>query len=203
MNFINLKNGLMKLILYISILLLFSCSLKKTNDPLGENAAILKSSTEDEEIFQTVDTSEIQKFNLMNNDEVKAKELKKYIVTKNDTLMLIAFKLFGDINKWGELKKNNPILDKVDLYPGMILEYRDAGYTYSRPDGLPYLVKDNDTLPKISRKVYGTHQWWDVIWFNNKDQIKNPDLIYAGFVLFYPRKDAVAALRNQFQKMNH
>ena len=110
----------MKLILYISILLLFSCSLKKTNDPLGENAAILKSSTEDEEIFQTVDTSEIQKFNLMNNDEVKAKELKKYIVTKNDTLMLIAFKLFGDINKWGELKKNNPILDKVDLYPGMI-----------------------------------------------------------------------------------
>ena len=50
-----------------------------------------------------------------------------------------------------------------------------------------YTVERNDTLQKISQKVYGTSKKWKVIYEANSDKLKSPDRIYAGQVLKIPR----------------
>lgn len=49
-----------------------------------------------------------------------------------------------------------------------------------------YTVENNDTLQKISLKVYGTTKKWKEIYEANKDKLKSPDRIYAGQVLRIP-----------------
>ncbi len=128
----------------------------------------------------------------------KKNEIKMILVESGDTLMILAFKLYGDIDKWKEISNlNKEILSKNVIAPGMLLKYRPPLYSYKIPEGLPYLVKHNDTLPSISRKVYGTRLLWDVILYNNMDQIQNADLIFAGFTLFYPRKELIYLKREQ------
>ncbi|MFH2138595.1 MAG: LysM peptidoglycan-binding domain-containing protein [Candidatus Omnitrophota bacterium] len=50
-----------------------------------------------------------------------------------------------------------------------------------------YIVQKNDTLGKISKKVYGTSVKWNVIYEANKDTLKNPDKIYPGQKLKIPQ----------------
>ncbi|MFH0941012.1 MAG: LysM peptidoglycan-binding domain-containing protein [Candidatus Omnitrophota bacterium] len=51
-----------------------------------------------------------------------------------------------------------------------------------------YTVQNNDTLQKISLKVYGTSKKWKKIFEANADQLKSPDRIYAGQVLKIPER---------------
>ena len=51
-----------------------------------------------------------------------------------------------------------------------------------------YTVQNNDNLEKISKKVYGTSKNWKKIYEANRDQLKNPDRIYAGMVLKIPQE---------------
>lgn len=43
-----------------------------------------------------------------------------------------------------------------------------------------YVVQDNDTLQKISRKFYGTTRKWNFIYESNADVLKSPDRLYPG-----------------------
>jgi hypothetical protein len=47
------------------------------------------------------------------------------------------------------------------------------------------MVKHTDTLGTIANSVYGNKKKWKNIWANNKPLIKNPNVIYAGFTLYY------------------
>lgn len=51
-----------------------------------------------------------------------------------------------------------------------------------------YIVEPNDTLQKISLKVYGTTKKWQKIFDANSDKLKSPDRIYAGQVLRVPEE---------------
>ena len=51
-----------------------------------------------------------------------------------------------------------------------------------------YTVVNNDTLEKISQKVYGTTKKWKKIYEANSDKLKGPDRIYAGQVLKIPQE---------------
>jgi len=51
-----------------------------------------------------------------------------------------------------------------------------------------YTVQNNDTLQKISLKIYGTSKKWKKIFEANADQLKTPDRIYAGQVLKIPER---------------
>ena len=51
-----------------------------------------------------------------------------------------------------------------------------------------YVVKQFDTLVKISQAVYGDYKFWEDIYRANRDKIKNPILIYPGQVLTIPEK---------------
>ncbi|MEO8431171.1 MAG: LysM peptidoglycan-binding domain-containing protein [Acidobacteriota bacterium] len=49
-----------------------------------------------------------------------------------------------------------------------------------------YVVEPGDSLSKIARKFYGDAHAWKRIYEENKDVIKNPDLIQPGWKLRIP-----------------
>ena len=109
-----------------------------------------------------------------------------YKVQKGETLMLIAFKLYGDYGKWKKIQQNNPQLKGKPLRAGMKIAYEAPSEKFDwSPQGLPHLIKRGDTLGKISKNKYGTSKKWKTIWDNNKPLIKDPNLIFAGFTLYY------------------
>jgi nucleoid-associated protein YgaU len=73
---------------------------------------------------------------------------------------------------------NQMIIEKP-MEPPLASEGKPASVT-------SYTVQNNDNLEKISQKVYGTSKKWKQIFEANKDQLKNPDRIYAGMVLKIP-----------------
>jgi nucleoid-associated protein YgaU len=64
----------------------------------------------------------------------------------------------------------------------------------STPAGAPswgkprrtYTVAAGDSLSKIAQREYGAASKWRAIYEANRDQIKDPDLIYPGQVLTLP-----------------
>ena len=112
--------------------------------------------------------------------------IKEYTVKKGETLMLIAFKLYGDYRKWKEIIAQNPEIKTTGLVSGASIKYNSPDEAFNwQPEGLPYLIKSGDTLGKISDEKYGTPKRWKYIWENNKPLIKDPNLIFAGFTLYY------------------
>jgi nucleoid-associated protein YgaU len=49
-----------------------------------------------------------------------------------------------------------------------------------------YTVQKDDTLQKISKKIYGSYGKWYKIYEANKDKIKNPNILKPGMVLTIP-----------------
>jgi hypothetical protein len=120
-------------------------------------------------------------------------EIDFYQVEKHDTLMMIAFKLYGDVSMWKDLMSLNE--DKLtNGYPmvGQMLSYRKPAKKFEyNPSGNPYLVLSGDTLSLISYKVYERASLWVHIYENNQEMIKNPDYIYAGFTLYTLPKEEI------------
>ncbi len=111
-----------------------------------------------------------------------------YTVQRNETLMLISYKLYGDYSRWKEIAALNA--DKLKggaiISEGMNLKYSEAGAGFSsQGNGVAYLIEQGDTLGKISNKVYGMSSKWKSIWENNRAMIKDPNKIYTGFTLYY------------------
>lgn len=113
---------------------------------------------------------------------------KQYTVQKNETLMLIAFKLYGDYDRWKELANYNSekLAGSTMLKEGMVLNYVAPSEEFVwNPEGLPYLIRTGDTLGRISSNVYSTHTKWKLLWDNNRPLIKDPNKIFAGFTIYY------------------
>ena len=112
--------------------------------------------------------------------------MKEYSVQENDTLMWISFMIYGDYLRWRELLEDNPGLDPGGIQTGMKIKYREPDKKFAwEGEGKPYLILGGDTLGIISGKVYGTSKKWKSIWNNNKKMIRDPNLIFAGFVIHY------------------
>lgn len=133
--------------------------------------------------------------------EAYSEGFEEYIVQKNDSLMLIAFKLYNDFGKWKQIAEWNEF-DTQNIKAGDKLRVKmTKGSQGWRPEGNPYLVKQGDYLSKISGKVYeGETKFWYEIWRNNEVLIKNPDEIYAGFTLYTLEKDQVIEQFNARKK---
>ncbi|MCL1865509.1 MAG: LysM peptidoglycan-binding domain-containing protein [Spirochaetes bacterium] len=97
----------------------------------------------------------------------------------------------GDDNqsKDGSIAANEAEDTKADDEDGVL---NDPNYKPAQ--GKTYIVqwrkKDTDCLWKISLKVYKDASFWPAIFIANKDQIKNPDLIFPGQRLIIPPKPA-------------
>lgn len=114
--------------------------------------------------------------------------VENYTVRKNDTLMKIAFDIYGDVYQWRKIYTLNK--EKIDHYylihDGMEIKIeRPVKAVKIDQNGNPYRIKKNDTLGKISKTLYGTSKKWKSLWDNNKQLIHNPNKIFAGFNLYY------------------
>jgi hypothetical protein len=110
-----------------------------------------------------------------------------YKVRPGDTLMKISFEHYGDIYKWRQILQDNKnlISNYRSLVPGTVLKVRGEEFVVVEKNGRPYLIRKNETLLKISKNLYGSKQYWKTLWDNNRQMIKDPNKIYAGFTLYY------------------
>lgn len=118
----------------------------------------------------------------------KEQHIREYIVQSDDTLMFIAFKIYGDYRRWKDLVKLNPRLSRVNLnvHENEKIKFEIPNEMFiTEPLGEPYVIKSGDTLASISYLVYKTHKRWDEIYQNNRQLIRRPDLIFAGFTIYY------------------
>jgi len=114
--------------------------------------------------------------------------VKQYTVKKNETLMLIAFNLYGNYERWKDLATQNKDLlkGKTSVKEGMVISYLAPAEEFAwNPQGNPYLIRTGDTLGRISHTVYQTPKKWKLLWDNNRPLIKNPNRIFAGFTIFW------------------
>jgi nucleoid-associated protein YgaU len=110
----------------------------------------------------------------------------EYKVQAGDTMMLVAFKIYGDYSKWRSIARLNPGASSKGLSAGTVLKYDVPSTPFVwNPRGNPHLIKSGDTLGAISKDKYGTPAKWKYIFDNNKPMIKNPNLIFSGFTLYW------------------
>lgn len=149
-----------------------------------ETAPIIK----EEKIAITEPTPAVAEEKIIAEQEIHSSAPQTYKVQKGETLMQIAFKLYGDISRWKELRHMNG--DKLSSNHTMKshteLKYIAPTNTFVwKHEGSPHLIKTGETLGTISSNIYQTPKYWKKIWENNKPLIKNPNVIYAGFTLYY------------------
>lgn len=112
-----------------------------------------------------------------------------YAVQPGDTLMIIAFKIYGDYDRWRSLASWNSgrLGPNYSVSVGQKLKYDEPAQKFEwNPSGNPYLIRSGDTLGTISRDTYGTMSYWRNIWKNNTPLIKDPNRIFAGFTIYTP-----------------
>lgn len=117
-----------------------------------------------------------------------------YTVKKGDTLMWIAFKIYGDYGKWADLSRQNGNI--VTINEGQVLNYTEPAERFVwNPKGNPHTIVNGETLGTISNDKYGTPAKWKSIFDNNRPMIKDPNLIFAGFTLYYiPSRDLASEM---------
>ena len=111
-----------------------------------------------------------------------------YTVQAGDTLMKIAFETYGDLYQWHKIYDENKgtIQDPNVIPPGTVLKIDQPSSPVSIDrNGDKYEIKSGDTLGTISDNIYGTPKKWHKLWDNNKQLIKDPNKIFAGFFLYY------------------
>ena len=112
-------------------------------------------------------------------------EMGTYRTQKGETLMQVAFKLYGDYRKWKDIMSLNN-LSSQSIPNGMELKYEKSANPFVwSPSGNPYLIRNGDTLGTISQDKYNTSKRWKEIYNNNQPMIRDPNLIFAGFTIYY------------------
>ena len=126
--------------------------------------------------------------------EHKQDEFIHYRVKKHDTYMIIAQKVYGDFSRWREIRGQNNHRGRY-LIPGTMLTLKkpvnDVDHFLSK--GLPYIIQRGDSLSSISYDKYGTSKKWVKIYQNNRNIIKSPHKIYAGFTIYYETEPKLSA----------
>ncbi len=115
-----------------------------------------------------------------------------YEVQSGDTLMKIAFKVYGDVYQWRKVldANNDRISDPARLVKGTQLRVDNAPSDAYYNGFEKYLIKSGDTLGYIANDVYGTKSKWKALWKMNDGLVKDPNRIYAGFFLRYTASES-------------
>ncbi len=121
----------------------------------------------------------------------------EYVVKKGDNLWKIAVDKYKDGYKWSLIAKENNLKNPGSLEIGqkLILPKIDSevltdGSTTKKDTNLlvgsEYKVVKNDSLWKISVKVYGDGYQWVKIWQVNKIKLNDPNSLEIGMILTIP-----------------
>jgi len=118
-------------------------------------------------------------------------ESEDYTVQSGDTLMKIAYEHYGDLYRWKDIYNSNKdrISNPTNLTRGTVIKLEKTDPVALERNGDKYLIHEGDTLGTISNDVYGIKTKWKRLWENNKQLIKDPNRIFAGFYLYYMMTD--------------
>lgn len=168
--------------------------------PAADGAAAATTPTDSADPFADLQASnakaEVAKSESTEAPSAASGAMQSYTVKKGDTLMKIAFSIYGDLDRWKDLSEWNK--DKLKnankLAAGMSLTYEAPSVAFTA-DQLShnYTIKKGDTLAKIADEVYGRKQKYKKLQNYNAHLIKNPNRIFAGFTLFYDITDQEVA----------
>lgn len=155
-------------------------------------------------VFDTY-KEQVQQKEQVVQEVTKEDEYDEYIVLKGDTAIKIAFDLYKDIGMW---KKITDLNGKMRFSEGETIRVPKIpkDLYYQVPEGSPYMVEEGDNLGSISGNVYeGKRKYWLNLWVNNKSLIKDKNLIYPGFTIFYKdyptAKSEYASLKKMHDKI--
>lgn len=156
----------------------------------GSEAAPLAQTTEQSDYIETMSVEE----------SPIAYELSgamgEYVTKEGETLMMVAFNIYGDYAKWKDIKALNPGVKASSIVAGTRLQYQEPLEKFVfNPMGLPHLIRKGDSLGSISQDKYGTLRRWKDIYDNNQPLIKDPNLIFAGFTVYYIPDREIASER--------
>ncbi|MCF8058034.1 MAG: LysM peptidoglycan-binding domain-containing protein [Bacteriovoracaceae bacterium] len=196
-------------LLLVSLLATVSCSKgsKKENaaadsgDMMSSDADFIVDAdneeliVEDEPLVASEDSVEpiVLDDSLASSDVIMTEDEGSYTVKRGETLMMVAFNLYGDYRKWGSLRDLNGLSGSA-VSEGAVIRYKKPSTEFMwNPEGLPYLIKSGDSLVTISNDKYGTANKWKLIYNNNRPLIKDPNLIFAGFTLYYIPEREIAS----------
>jgi nucleoid-associated protein YgaU len=115
-------------------------------------------------------------------------ETESYTIQQGDTLMKVAFETYGDLYEWKKIYEMNrdKLTDPNRIPPGTVLTLGKPSSPVSIDrNGEKYMIRSGDTLGTISDDIYGTPRKWKKLWENNRQLIKDPNKIFAGFYLYY------------------
>jgi len=114
---------------------------------------------------------------------------KTYTSRDADTLIKVAYRIYGHKTWWELVKKENHNLKKYkkdDVLPvGTIITYQAPKIEDQ------YLVQSGDTLSRIAEWKYGNLDIWNKIYDGNKDSIQNPNLIEPGITLKFEQDGTI------------
>lgn len=117
----------------------------------------------------------------------------EYQVSRGDTLMMVAYNMYGDYRLWKSIAQMNGISGSTPLSAGMVLQLDSSLVNPPQaPGGAPYMIQGGDTLSKIAIKQYGDMKQWRPLWKHNDQLIKDPNLIFAGFQMYLLPDQSVA-----------
>jgi nucleoid-associated protein YgaU len=161
-----------------------------SQDPISDDSMVSDNAFPETTITETAPEPVVtdKPYTSVTATSYEAGTMKQYVVQKNETLMLIAFKLYGDYERWKELANQNrdTLKGNNNISAGMTLNYLAPAEEFVwNPQGLPYLIRTGDTLGGISQQVYSHSKKWKSIWDNNRPLIKDPNKIYSGFTIYY------------------
>lgn len=110
--------------------------------------------------------------------------LKVYTAQRNDTLVKIARRYYGDEAYVVALERNNEGL--AELNPGhqLLIPVRAREILAEPADR--YVVQDGESLWKIAKKVYGAGHRWGEIYEANRGVLSSPDAVTPGTTLRIP-----------------
>jgi nucleoid-associated protein YgaU len=123
-------------------------------------------------------------------------QMEDYTVLSGDTLMKFAFENYGSVYMWRSIYNANKdkISDPNSIPKGIVLKIdKPSSPVAVDRTGEKYLIKQGDTLGRISGALYGTPSRWKEIWEHNKQLIKNPNKIFSGFYLYYTASPSSAS----------
>ena len=167
------------------------------------------------EEFSELSTLQITYFYLLKNDETKLAEnilnlsKEKYISLKNSADEKFSLQIKQAETRLRIIQKTFPVNDilktekdflklklrfsETNIVPpqNSVLSEIDRLYNLAMLEKFQkkYVVKNNDSLVKISEQKFGTYKKWKNIYELNKNKMphpENPDLIYPDMILVLP-----------------
>ncbi len=180
----------MKNIFVVLLFTFFYISCASLTGPVGDNNMDyeMDDAPEAEEIADIEGEEEELEEEMAEMEEISPDEkMASYKVRKGDTLMKIAHHLYGDVSRWRDiLSWNQDIISKsTDLSIGSQLKFVDTNRFYVKKLKHSYLIQEGNTLGGIAARLYGQFSKWQKLQNYNSRLIRDPNIIYAGFLLYY------------------